>query len=167
MIRKDTLTKLYVTRELWIAEIAEEKGIGYDEVVRQLKHHGIKLRNPKGTEEWHPDWLHFQYWEKDRTLTSIGEEQGVTSATVLSKMADFDIPRRKKGARSSTAHTRILDVTDVILIRRLVAEGVKQSRILSILAEGNKHVTKQALSKVVRGETWKDVIDEEAPALSS
>lgn len=166
-MRKDTLTKLYVTRELWIAEIAEDKEIAYEEVVRQLKHHGIKLRNPKSTEEWHPDWLHIQYWEKGRTLTSIGEEQGVTSATVLSTMANFGIPRRKKGARSSTAHTKILDATDVVLIRRLAAEGVKQSKIRVILAEGGKHVTKQALSKVVRGETWKDVVDEGPAALSS
>jgi len=172
MLKKSTLEKLYVTQNLWISEIAEAKDLEYGEVVSQLKHHGIPIRDPQDPGEWCPDWLHAQYWEKGRTLTDIATAEkeagrGCTSATVLAKMADFGIPRRKKGARSATTWTAKLDPIDVVLIRRLATDGVKQSKIRGILAEGGKEITKQALSKIVRGETWKDVTDEGTVSLAS
>jgi hypothetical protein len=166
MMKKSTLVKLYREQRLTIAEIGEEKDIEYADVVAQLKHYDIPIRDPDETDEWDADWLHAQYWEKERTLTAIGNDQGVTPATVLSWMEHFSIPRRRKGARSGTTrwskdkNNRKLDAVDVALIRQLDANGVKQNVIRSILAEGGKDITKQAISKVVRGETWKDVTNE-------
>ena len=156
-MRKDTLRRQYLDHKLTISEIAAKNNHSYEEVVDLLETHNVPLRAPEDSDVWDPDWLHNQYWVQNKTLEAIATEQGVTPPVIMRWMEYFHIPRRVRGSRSATTHTAKLDAGRVLLIRQLDAEGVQQKKIRELLAKEGIDISKQALSKVVRGQTWKDV----------
>lgn len=142
-----------------ISEISNLLQLDYLHVTRSLKDSGVLLRRPPlDLSKVGPDWLHDQYWEKFRSLTSIGKQLGVTAATVMAWMESFGIPRRPRGSTSSRLTNSKVDVHKVRFIRQLHAQGVKQKEIREILERdmGTK-LSKSAISKIVLGQTWRDV----------
>jgi transposase-like protein len=116
----DWLREKYHVEQDTMKEIAERCGVTSTTIGDWMDRHGIQKRDqseaqlPEGK---HTDreWLAEQYNGEGRTLADIGEECGVTAATVLKWMRKHDIPRR-----GETDHFRVSRMTKRTLERGYV-----------------------------------------------
>ena len=107
----------YVVKRRSVAELADELGVAKSTVNRQVKKHGFSVppsrkptkpkKEPVTRQRLHvdPDWLRQEYQEKQRTLTDIARELGISLST-LSRLAQNHGLAIKRGRQPRPVRAR-------------------------------------------------------------
>ena len=159
-IDPDWLRREYVGNRRGASELARELGVATSTVHRQVKKHGYGVaprRTPKKPEkdpvvrkrrDVDPAWLRAEYLEKQRTLTDIARELGMSLST-LAKLAKTQGLSVTRGPRPGRKRSEPVKRRAVVDLEWLYREFVVNDRSLTDMArEGG--VTASTLRRQAR-----------------
>lgn len=126
-LTRDELIYRYEHQRLTLQEIGAQIGVSRGVVTRLAHDYGITARNPRETRcVIERDWLYDQYINKQRVISDIAQELGMSAHTVAQRAKAFGIPLRPPGASSRRValDTRtVADQAPAILRPALIGVG--------------------------------------------
>ena len=141
-----------------LSDMADECGVTGTTIGDWMDRHGIERRDQKAAQQasgayTDKGWLKTEYVDKARSMKDIGDECGVTSATILKWLRRFGIDTRKSTDHLGTNYVTLIDTprgyrrldcrhkngTDRVYVHQLlaIAEGADPHKVFS---NGEWHV---------------------------
>jgi predicted transcriptional regulator len=135
VLTEELLQREYVERGRSAREIAATLGVSEQSVLRYLHRHDIEVRAGRGAgASFSREYLEREYVERERSLSDIGREHGVTGETVRKWLQRYGIERRHTERRA--------EISDDDLVRRYLA-GQTVARIAADLGVSATTVSKR------------------------
>jgi excisionase family DNA binding protein len=118
MTKPEKAARLYLDEKLTVAEVASELGVSRPTAYKWLRDSGVKIekRKMRPSTRYSREELEDLYVEQGLSLREIAERFGVTTPSVHSALAKYEIPHRGLGAPSKAFSVKDLELGETIIV---------------------------------------------------